>query len=537
MKEQTISVVIAVKNEEHNIAECLESVKWVDEIIVVDHYSSDKTVEIAKRYTSKVYYGDGGPLGLADYNKNIGIKKAKGEWVLIVDADERSIKALKAEILEAIKKKTVAAYKIHFKCYFISCWLNGPFYNEMYNIRLFRNGAGLFPCNNNHEQIMINGAVGILKEPLVHKWCNSYKELFEKMRRYAKQDACGLAFYYGTSLTKKKKEDVGIYTLFFEPLLYIFYLYFYKKNYKDRMQGAIISIAGGYYLFLTYWIFIWLKISKVRLLVSKNEKCICCYGALFRKAMQGHVDGQKFKVIQCWNCGLGRIESIQHVNYETYNIKFYVENQNLFKKYMGEILDYASLYKKEGRLLDVGANIGLLVHLANQRGFDAEGMEMSKEAIKFGRAAFGIKYYEIKEDFNKNKVYFDVVTMNHVLEHIKAPRDFLKQISKVMRKRAIIVIAVPNFASISAKIFRTKWTGLQPQEHLWLFTPTALQKLLQSEGFVIKKVVINEPYRQYKWKIRSMVRLLLCGPFYFLSDTLRQGRNLIIIAEKHNEKK
>ena len=97
-----ISVVISAFNEEKNIKDCLESVKWADEIILVDNSSTDKTVQIARQYTRKIYNRPN--LVMLNKNKNFGFTKATGEWILNLDADERVTPALAEEILAVITK-------------------------------------------------------------------------------------------------------------------------------------------------------------------------------------------------------------------------------------------------------------------------------------------------------------------------------------------------------------------------------------------------------------------------------------------------
>src|SRR5690348_13484305 len=92
-----ISVVISAYNEEKKIRDCLESVKWVDEIILVDNSSTDSTKEIAERYTTHIYSQKNNPLSI-DLQKNFGIGKAKGDWILVLDADERVSSDLAREI-------------------------------------------------------------------------------------------------------------------------------------------------------------------------------------------------------------------------------------------------------------------------------------------------------------------------------------------------------------------------------------------------------------------------------------------------------
>src|SRR3989338_7707456 len=215
-KKQTLSIVIAAKNEEKKIKRAIESVLWADEIIVIDHFSTDKTAEIARRYTKNVYYDDGGPLHLAEYNKNKGIERATGNWIFILDADERVSEPLKKEILMTINsKKKATAYKTCFFYYFLNKPLRTQFFNQMENIRLFQKGNGKYPCLSNHQQPDIQGTIAKerLHNPIIHHWRSSVTELFKKTKLYAKQDAYGIYFKGGHSLTKRKEEEIGVYAL------------------------------------------------------------------------------------------------------------------------------------------------------------------------------------------------------------------------------------------------------------------------------------------------------------------------------------
>lgn len=263
--KKTISVVIAAKNEEKNIKEAIESVLWADQIIVIDHYSTDNTAEIAKTYTKNVYYEDGGSLGLAEYNKNKGIERATCNWIFILDADERVSELLKKEIIATINsKKTATAYKTRFFYYFLNKPLHTQFFNQMENIRLFQKGKGKYPCLSNHQQLEIKGTIAKqgLHNPIIHHWRSSAMDLFKKTKYYARQDAYGIYFKGGSSLTKKKKEDVGAYALFIEPFLYFWYLILIKEFYKDLLHGFLIAFSLSYYVTLTHWHVLLLKLRK-----------------------------------------------------------------------------------------------------------------------------------------------------------------------------------------------------------------------------------------------------------------------------------
>ena len=136
MGTSKLSVVIITKNEEEDIGPCLESVKWADEIIVVDSFSEDKTVEICRRYGSKVL--ERKDEGYAK-KKNFGIDEAAGEWILSLDADERISPELAEEIKEVLRGKgDDDGYLIPMKFYFFGHWMRHGGLYPKHHLRLFK---------------------------------------------------------------------------------------------------------------------------------------------------------------------------------------------------------------------------------------------------------------------------------------------------------------------------------------------------------------------------------------------------------------
>lgn len=120
-----LSVVAVTRNEQDIIGQCLESVKWADEIMVVDSRSMDKTVEIAKKYTNKIFNVSQRDAPSANINKNLGMEKATGDWILFLDADEIMTPEVRAEIEEVLRKddKTLDGYLALRKNMFLGKWM------------------------------------------------------------------------------------------------------------------------------------------------------------------------------------------------------------------------------------------------------------------------------------------------------------------------------------------------------------------------------------------------------------------------------
>lgn len=263
-----------------------------------------------------------------------------------------------------------------------------------------------------------------------------------------------------------------------------------------------------------------------------NTPCFICEENLWHPKLSGTVNGSRYTIYQCIDCGFAKIYPQPKKVYEKYEINFYVNHLDLFNHYMAEILSFVKKYKQKGTLLDIGAHIGLLVKQAKDVGFSAEGIELSKEAIDYGEKQFGIIYNKEKLELlsAKSKKY-DVITMNHVLEHVDNLDETLHNVYQLLKEKGILVVALPNFSSLSARVLRTHWPSLQPSEHLWFFNSSTLGKLLEKHGFIIREKVVNEPYREYNG-IKGFLRWILYAPWYYICDKLNSGRNLIVVAEK-----
>jgi SAM-dependent methyltransferase len=139
-----------------------------------------------------------------------------------------------------------------------------------------------------------------------------------------------------------------------------------------------------------------------------------------------------------------------------------------------------------GSLLDVGCGVGHFVREAALAGYDASGIELSQEAIAFGRKTWGlpIKQGDLLE-VNFPKKSFDVITLWQVLEHLAHPNESLEEIHKLLRDSGILVIAVPNLSSVQARLFRGRWYHLDVPRHLFHYDPGSLRKLLANHGFKV----------------------------------------------------
>jgi glycosyltransferase involved in cell wall biosynthesis len=240
-----LSIVIAVKNEEKNIKQCLESVKWADEIIIVDDHSTDATVEMAKQYTNKIFFNDS--KGSFHDNKNLGLEKATGDWILSLDADEIIPPELAEEINQAIKSSQYAGYYLNRKNYFLGKWIRGCYWYPDYIIRLFKKGTTQWPTDIHKVPRIEEGKVGKLQTPFIHYSYYSLNQYFEKFNQYTSRVA---AEEYSRGYRISWKNLTLCFLL--KPLYFFLMKYFLKLGIRDGFRGFFISFSSALTVFVSY---------------------------------------------------------------------------------------------------------------------------------------------------------------------------------------------------------------------------------------------------------------------------------------------
>ena len=247
-----ISVVIATFNEAANISDCLQSVRQLaEEIIVVDGSSQDKTREIAKKLGAKVFQVSNKPI--FHLNKQLAVDKASGKWILQLDADEQISPELAREIKTIINKKTSEfnGYYLPRKNFFLTRFLTKGGQYPDYIIRLFLNGRGKFPCQSVHEQIIINGPVGYLTNPIIHYSDRHFSRYLIRFNRYTSLDASTL---YCQNI--KPGIFLGFDYFLLKPMVWFLLTYFRHKGFVDGLPGFIFSLMSSLrfpVIYLKFW--------------------------------------------------------------------------------------------------------------------------------------------------------------------------------------------------------------------------------------------------------------------------------------------
>ncbi len=250
---ERLSVVVAVKNEAHQIRECLESLRFADEIVVVDMLSTDGTLELVRDLADKVMVHDGGPHRLIHVNKNLGFDAATGPWILNLDADERLTPALRDEILGVLRGPDpgVAAYALPFTHYFFGKYLrHGGFRGSL--VRLFRKGKLRYPADRAHSTPLVDGKIAELKGLVVHFNHRRIADFVEKMNLYTSSDAALLVEHGRGGLRNRPLPRNLGGKLFQAPIAVFWNRYIRHAGFLDGVHGFVAAVLLGFYQFVEY---------------------------------------------------------------------------------------------------------------------------------------------------------------------------------------------------------------------------------------------------------------------------------------------
>lgn len=241
---QKITAIIPTFNEESNIEAAIKTVKWADEILIVDSFSTDNTLSIVKQYTNRILQRE---YIHSASQKNWTIPQASYGWVFLLDADERVTPELQEEIQQLLKSDNLNdydAYWINRQNHFMGQKINYSGWQGDAVIRLFRREVGKYEDKNVHAEIIQKGIkVGHLKHKLDHYTFRDSTHFLQKMHRYAKWSARDY-------LAKTPK--VGLYHLLVKPLFRIFKHFILQKGFLDGKVGFIISSMMAWGVFLRY---------------------------------------------------------------------------------------------------------------------------------------------------------------------------------------------------------------------------------------------------------------------------------------------
>lgn len=240
----TLSITVITKNEEANIRQCLESVKWADEIIVVDSGSTDGTVAICREYTDKVFAEPW--LGYGP-QKNRALDYATGEWVLSLDADERVTPQLKEEIERAMIEGACSAFRMPRLSSYCGRFMRHGGWWPDHVVRLFKRNTARFSNARVHEQVEATGEVGTLASPLLHHSFRNFEQVLDKVNQYSTEGASSLA-------ARGKRATLA--QAIFHALWAFCRTYVLRRGFLDGRHGFLLAVSnaeGTYYRYVKLW--------------------------------------------------------------------------------------------------------------------------------------------------------------------------------------------------------------------------------------------------------------------------------------------
>jgi glycosyltransferase involved in cell wall biosynthesis len=241
-----ISAIITTFNEEANIAGCIESLLWCDEIFVVDSFSTDRTPEIVKsfgkvRFFQRTYYGSAS-------QKNWAMDQVTHDWILIFDADERCTPELQREI-EALLTAgpTADGYTIKRRVYFLGRVIRFSGWQHDRVVRLVRRGSARYPNRRVHADMITRGPMPVLKSPMEHYMAESLDEYARRIEKYS---------FWGASQNWKDGRKAGFPEIFGRSLWRFVRTYIFQLGILDGLHGLVFCLLQSYGTYLK-WALLW----------------------------------------------------------------------------------------------------------------------------------------------------------------------------------------------------------------------------------------------------------------------------------------
>ncbi|MBD3226344.1 MAG: glycosyltransferase [Caldithrix sp.] len=242
-----LSAVIITKNEEDNIERCLQSLDWVDEIVVVDSGSTDRTAEICRERGCRLI--ESAWLGFGK-TKQLAVLQATHDWVLSIDADEQVTDALRDQIIKNLSESpSVTGYRIQRRSYYLGKLIRFSGWNKDYPLRLFNKQFGNFNDHQVHEYVDLQGNTSVIDSHLLHYPYKSIALHVQKLNRYAQ---LGAAEAY-----KKGQRSTPLHAILSAKFKFI-KMYLLKAGILDGYAGLVLAVNSAYGVYLKY-IQLWQK--------------------------------------------------------------------------------------------------------------------------------------------------------------------------------------------------------------------------------------------------------------------------------------
>jgi len=231
-----LTAVVLTRNEAHNICDCLDTLAWADDLVVLDSFSTDETVELAKSKGATVFQH---PFHDYASQRNRGLELVDSEWVFFVDADEQASPELAREVREVIVKRSEAGWWVPRKNYIFGKWIRHTGWYPDYQLRLLKRGKAHYdPSREVHEVVILDGEAGHLQNTLTHYNYQTVRQFLTRQRVYTDYEA-GILFSQGV---RPKPQN---YIL--QPLREFWRRYVTWQGYLDGGHGLLLSLLMAYF--------------------------------------------------------------------------------------------------------------------------------------------------------------------------------------------------------------------------------------------------------------------------------------------------
>lgn len=234
-------------------------------------------------------------------------------------------------------------------------------------------------------------------------------------------------------------------------------------------------------------------------------------------------------IVRCRRCGLVKTENFKEPDYQKYHRdEEYQDFEAYFKNiFLKRIQIIEKFFVEPGKVLEIGCSVGILLSILKEKGWEVWGVEPSKSA-NIARKK-GIKIIsKIFEKASLPEGYFDLIILNHTLEHLENPPAILKKARALLKKDGKVFVDVPNFGSLSSNILGSRWPYLAPTEHLYHFEPRTLKEVMRKAGF---KVIFESSHSGiFDWgnPVQGLYNELLTRPRSFVKDFITAPGALIV---------
>ena len=268
-----VSALVPTLDEELNLPTCLQSLDWVDEVFVVDSFSHDRTLEVARGHGAHVVQH---PFESYSRQKNRALDTLpfRNDWVLIVDADERVPPDLQCEIQHTLVSPACDGYYLNRRVMFLGTWIRHAGWYPSWNLRLFRHRLGRYDNREVHEHVVLDGKAGYLRNDLVHDDQRGLEAFIARHNRYSTLEAAA-RWKAERDAPDRARLPVGIMTspvqrkryvrervwpaVPAKPLMLFVYMYLVRRGFLDGRAGLALCVFHAFQEFM-----VGLKLSELR---------------------------------------------------------------------------------------------------------------------------------------------------------------------------------------------------------------------------------------------------------------------------------